>query len=74
MYRSRNEAELYLRQYPELERWINRCVSCHAIGYKPDMPERFDTKGVAAHHLQRYFRPLAVDELGRCDVCAEATG
>ncbi|HTE56554.1 MAG TPA: hypothetical protein VK698_37130 [Kofleriaceae bacterium] len=71
---TRDKADSYLQQYPELERWINRCVSCHAAGHRPDLPEKFDAATLAPRNLRRYFGPLALDEHGRCDACAHAGG
>jgi hypothetical protein len=64
----------YLRQYPQFERWINRCVSCGAVGHKPDMPEHIGGEhSIGARYLRRHFRPLALDEVGRCEQCLAAT-
>lgn len=60
--------EYFLTQNPKLEKWINRCLSCNAVGYKPEMPERLrdiETRG----WLRRYFRPLPVDKCGLCESC-----
>jgi hypothetical protein len=68
-----SEAEEYLRQYPELERWLNRCALCGATGHKPDMPENiYPHFSVAGTNLRRLFKPLDVDALGRCEDCSIA--
>lgn len=60
----------YLQMYPKLTKWINKCVVCHAKGYKPDMPEHISGEfSVATRHLKRYYTPLAVDEMGFCEQC-----
>ncbi|MBV9468104.1 MAG: hypothetical protein JOZ57_02530 [Abitibacteriaceae bacterium] len=65
------EGQDYLMMYPKLRQWINQCVACQTQGYKPEMPEQI-YPGVASRNLRRYFRPLAVDELGLCKQCREA--
>lgn len=73
--RRQKDAELYLRKYPELNKWINECPICHSKGYKPDMPEHISTEGsVAAKNIRMYFRPLEVDEGGFCLQCAKCLG
>ncbi|RTQ47909.1 hypothetical protein EJV47_18510 [Hymenobacter gummosus] len=67
----KGEAELYLRMYPALQRWLNQCVICQAQGYRPDMPAQIYPGG-AAHNLRRLFRPLALDELQMCATCRAA--
>ncbi|NLA66570.1 MAG: hypothetical protein GX862_11800 [Leucobacter sp.] len=70
--RYKKDAELYLRMYPELEKWMNECSICHSKGYKSDMPEHISSEGsAAAGNIRRYFRPLEVDENGICLQCAE---
>jgi hypothetical protein len=67
------EGEEYLRQYPDLGRWINRCMLCGATGHEPDMPEDiYPHFSVAGRNLRRLFEPLAVDALGRCETCSAA--
>jgi hypothetical protein len=67
------EGEEYLRQYPDLERWMNRCSLCGSIGHKPELPQNiYPHFSVAADNLRRLFAPLAVDDLSRCEVCSSA--
>lgn len=34
-----SEGELYLKMYPHLRRkWINQCVACQMMRYKPELP------------------------------------
>ena len=48
---------------------------CHTKGYKPEMPEHIDGEhSIAANNLRRYFKPIAVDELGICEQCAKFAG
>ena len=52
--------------YPDIEkRWVNRCVACGSIGYRPEMPDT--ARG--ARQLKRELRPLPLNALGFCDVC-----
>lgn len=39
MSKVEDEREAYLRAYPKLRVWINECVTCHFVGYRPDLPE-----------------------------------
>ncbi|MGN1030485.1 MAG: hypothetical protein ACI4PQ_02670 [Butyricicoccaceae bacterium] len=67
----RGEAEAYISQYPELKKWINECMVCHTKGYRPDMPEQVGgASSIAAHHIKKLFRPLALNEAGICPQCA----
>jgi hypothetical protein len=69
----RSDADLYLKQYPDLNRWLNQCPSCGARGYKPELPDNiYPHFNVAADNLRKFFRPLAINELGLCEQCARA--
>ncbi len=70
--RRSEEGEQYLSQFPKLRRWINQCVCCGRMGYKPDMPIHISHSrpNVAANTLRQLFTPLAVDEDGRCELCS----
>jgi hypothetical protein len=75
MYRHSDESEKYLRQYPDLNRWLNVCITCGMRGYKPELPDNiYPGPNVAADHLRQFFPPLPVDELGRCAQCGAASG
>lgn len=72
----RNEGASYLSSYPKLQKWMNTCVCCGAVGYKPETPaalttrfagEEFETRG--AQNLRRFYRPLKVNEDGLCETC-----
>jgi hypothetical protein len=59
----------YLAMFPDVEtRWVNRCVTCDRIGYKPETPNT--AKG--AYRVKRDLDPLTLDDVGRCPVCANA--
>lgn len=62
----KRDGERYVRAY-KLEKWINRCVRCQDVGYKPDMPDGEHTH----YHVRRYFRVLPINELGLCERCQE---
>ena len=66
----------YLEQYPQLNKWINRCICCGSIGYKPNLPEsltanssRGEYKTAGATNLRKYFQPFTVNELSICEIC-----
>lgn len=67
------EGEEYLKMYPQLKKWINQCVACQDIGYKPELPLELSTWGgetsAAAQNLRKFFKPLQVNEVGLCDMC-----
>lgn len=76
--RFRHKGEEYVSTYRNKgEKWINQCVQCQARGYKPDMPDIVmeghfygDRGGFAARYIRKYFKPLALDERGLCEVCS----
>ena len=79
--RSANKGEEYIRSYPELQRWIKQCGQCQARGYDPNMPDEvgfvsayWKAKGWpnlhTARYIRKYFKPLALDECGLCEVCS----
>jgi hypothetical protein len=69
--RHRREEDRYLEMYPKLQKWINQCALCGARGYEPSIPTEIRPKSLATHNLKHYFPPLAVNENGLCEVCAE---
>jgi hypothetical protein len=70
---SRSKADEYLAQYPDLLRWINVCPGCGQRGYRPDLPENiYPHFNIAARNLRAMLRPLALNETGFCDLCAQA--
>jgi hypothetical protein len=65
------DAELYLKTYPKLNKWINECCICHSKGYKPDMPEHIGGEySVAANNIRRLFKPLELNDDGVCLQCS----
>jgi hypothetical protein len=70
-FRGLGSGEQYLRDYPDLKRWMNQCVACQSRGYRPDLPENiYDRPNAAAGNLRSFFQPLPLDALGRCHTCA----
>jgi hypothetical protein len=69
MTKFKNEADLYLRQYPDLLKWINQCAACQRRGYRPETPAEI-FPGVAGRNLRKYFDELALSEDGLCEQCA----
>ncbi len=75
---------LYIESWnPSAKRFINTCALCGAKGYSPTIDEDgfvCDSSGKPLHfehrairaELQRAFKPLPLDELGRCADCANA--
>ncbi|GCB34519.1 hypothetical protein [Bacteroides faecalis] len=63
------QKELYIKQYPQAKNWLNQCVICQEIGYKPEMPENI-YPGVLAQNIRKLFKPLPVNEHGICAQCA----
>lgn len=65
---------------PSYRRWLNQCVACGRIGFKPELPRRTTarlrlgtdfadfTTGIG-HFTRATFDPLPVDESGLCDIC-----
>jgi hypothetical protein len=63
--------KLYLQMYPQLWRWMNRCVCCGHVGYKPELPPRLRMTA-AANNLRRMYPELWVDDQGSCEQCAQS--
>ena len=64
------DKELYMKQYPKAVKWINQCIICGSVGYKPELPETIHP-GVLAENLRAFFPPLRVDALSMCESCAK---
>jgi hypothetical protein len=54
--------------YPEIRRWLNECMVCHSVGYKPEMPEKI-YPGQMAENIRKFFSPLKVNDTPICDDC-----
>ena len=63
----------YLAMYPKLHRWMNRCVACQRLGYKPELPDQiYRWPSAHASNLRRYFPALEVDAESLCEQCRVA--
>ncbi len=58
----------YLKDYPQLHKWVNECIICGTKGYNPqiDMKE----EKIAVNNLKSVLPPLEVNELKMCSTCA----
>lgn len=63
-------AEKYLQQYPRIRKWLNQCLMCQSLGYKPEMPEE-DGTHCEFKNIRFRFKCLPVDSVGLCDVCSK---
>jgi hypothetical protein len=64
--------DAYLQLYPKLRKWIRVCARCGTRGYDPAMPDStYPRGGCAVNHLHRCFRPLELDQMGRCEFCRD---
>ena len=63
------DKEQYLNDYPEVRRWLNECMVCHTLGYKPEMPETI-YPGSMAENIRKFFSPLKVNDISICDDCS----
>ncbi len=67
----------YLKQYPKLNKWMNTCICCGSVGYKPELPDAITTRvggrgeieTFGAQCIRSSFQPLKVNELSICEVC-----
>lgn len=62
------DKEKYLNDYPEVRKWLNECMVCHSVGYKPEMPEKIHP-GQMAENLRKFFSPLGVNDISICNDC-----
>ena len=60
----------YSKQFPKMEKWLNHCITCGFIGYKPELPHDI-FPGVLAQNIRSFYSVLKVDELGICEQCAK---
>jgi hypothetical protein len=77
----RSRKDHWFEMNPYSQRFINTCAVCGAQGYAPQIDDadfagnvstmihQFSRKKLQAM-LRRYYRPLALDEAGRCTACA----
>ena len=67
---------LYLESWnPDAKRFINTCKVCGHRGYSPSIDEAGfcddSTHRAIRAELTQLFKPLYLDEWGRCEVCAK---
>ena len=75
---------LYIESWnPTAKKFINTCVLCGAQGYRPSIEEDgfvyneakkitdFEHWAILAE-LTRVLKPLPLDHLGRCPICAKS--
>lgn len=62
------DKETYLKQYPEIRKWLNECIVCGTVGYKPELPEKI-YPGFMAENIRSLFPPLGVNEINMCEQC-----
>ena len=62
------DKDQYLKDYPHCYKWLNECMICHTIGYKPNMPEKI-TPGAMAENLRKLFNELKVNDIEICPDC-----
>ena len=68
---SRNrDKEIYSKQYPEMEKWLNECMVCHTFGYKPNLPEQIHP-GVLAENIRKLYNVLKLNQIGICEDCSK---
>ena len=66
----KKEQNQYLKQYPELHKWVNECIVCHAKGYNPKI--ELKEEKIAVNNLKSILPPLAVNDLGMCLLIRQA--
>lgn len=59
--RSRDK-EIYSKQYPEIGKWLNECVVCHTIGYKPNLPEQIHPR-ILAENIRKSYNVLELNKI-----------
>jgi hypothetical protein len=65
----RRDKDRYLKQYSESKKWLNQCIICNSIGYKPELPEKI-YPGLLAQNIRKYFQPLPINDLNICETCS----
>ena len=63
------EKEIYSKQYPHIEKWLNHCIFCGTSGHKPDLPKKI-YPGQLAENIRKFYSPLLVNELIMCEPCS----
>jgi hypothetical protein len=66
----KEDAEGYIAQYPQTKKWLNQCIICQTVGYKPEMPQKIGI-GIFAETIRSYFNELELNEMGICKECSQ---
>ena len=66
--RKTTEKEQYRKQYPQCEKWLQQCLICQTVGYKPEMPEQIG-EGLLSQTIRKLYNELELNEIGLCEVC-----
>lgn len=64
------EQKIFLKEHPDIKRWLNQCIICGTTGYKPELPETI-FPGLLAENIRKLFKPLSVDDLNICEQCGK---
>ena len=64
----RKDNENYAKKFPEMRKWLNECVICQTIGYKPNLPENIYPR-VLAQNIRKIYNVLEVNEINICSDC-----
>ena len=67
---------LYIQKSnPETKKYINTCAICGCQGYNPSIEcDGFaddPIRRVMCNELKKIFKMLALDDYGRCEICAK---
>jgi hypothetical protein len=60
------EKEQYIKMYPEARKWLNECVICNSMGFKPEMPVDI-YPGRLAQNIRKLYPELNVNDISICD-------
>ena len=63
-----SEKEQYRKQYPQCEKWLQQCLICQTVGYKPEMPNQIGY-GMLSQNIQKLYNKLVLNEIGLCETC-----
>ena len=70
---SHKQEKQYLEENARIEKFLSECCICHSKGYNPEKIEERNEE-YFRKHIKKHYRPLELDESGRCKVCAEREG
>jgi hypothetical protein len=68
--RKRDAKTSWLNAFPRVRKFLNQCVVCQEMGYDPQKIK--NKKGLGFQkNLEKFFRPLEINEIGICADCAK---